>query len=144
MKLLEATLADLAAKNQTVISGEVIFRLYDTYGFPVDIIADHVKDTDIALDLEGFKTAMAQQKARSKSVKKFTGAGDVYKPLIAEGVKTRFLGYDRLFTESTLLIMVQDNQEVAEAGQGDAVGPGHIRYPCFTRNPGPGRRCRGV
>jgi alanyl-tRNA synthetase len=87
----------------------------------VDIIADHVKDTDIALDLEGFETAMAQQKARSKSVKKFTGAGDVYKPLIAEGVKTRFLGYDRLTTASKLLIIVQDNQELSKAKKGDVV-----------------------
>ncbi|MDT8378943.1 MAG: alanine--tRNA ligase [Desulfotignum sp.] len=121
MKLLEATLTDLSARGETVISGEVIFRLYDTYGFPVDIIADHVKDMDITLDLDGFETAMARQKARSKSVKKFTGAGDVYRPLIADGVKTRFLGYDHLITESELLIMVQGNQELSEAGKGDVV-----------------------
>jgi alanyl-tRNA synthetase len=121
MKLLENTLAELAAKKETRISGEVIFRLYDTYGFPVDIVADHVKDTDITLDLDGFEAAMARQKARSKSVKKFTGAGDVYKPLIADGVKTRFLGYDRLATESDLLIIVKDNQELAQASVGDAV-----------------------
>jgi alanyl-tRNA synthetase len=121
MKLLEATLAELSARGETMISGEVIFRLYDTFGFPVDIVADHVKDTDITLDLNGFETAMAQQKARSKSVKKFTGAGDVYKPLIAEGVKTRFLGYDRLTTASKLLIIVQVNQELSHAREGDAV-----------------------
>jgi alanyl-tRNA synthetase len=121
MKLLEATLTDLSARGETVISGEVIFRLYDTYGFPVDIIADHVKDMDITLDLDGFETAMARQKARSKSVKKFTGAGDVYRPLIADGVKTRFLGYDHLITESELLIMVQGNQELSEAREGAVV-----------------------
>jgi alanyl-tRNA synthetase len=121
MKLLEATLADLSAKGETIISGDVIFKLYDTFGFPVDIIADHVKDMEISLDLDGFETAMAQQKARSKSVKKFTGAGDVYKPLIADGVKTRFLGYDRLTTESELLILVQKNRELDLAQKGDTV-----------------------
>lgn len=121
MKLLEATLADLSAKGEKMISGDVIFKLYDTFGFPVDIIADHVKDTEISLDLDGFETAMAQQKARSKSVKKFTGAGDVYKPLIADGVKTRFMGHDQLTIESELLILVQGDQELAQARQGDVV-----------------------
>ena len=121
MKLLEATMADLADKGENTISGEVIFRLYDTFGFPVDIIVDHVKDTDITLDLDGFEAAMAQQKARSKSVKKFTGAGDVFKPLIAAGVKTRFLGYDRLETQSDLLIIVRDDQELDMAKAGDQV-----------------------
>jgi alanyl-tRNA synthetase len=121
MKLLEATLSDLSARGETVLSGEVIFRLYDTYGFPVDIVADHVKDMDITLDLDGFDTAMARQKARSKSVKKFTGAGDVYKPLIADGVKTRFRGYQQLSIESDLLIIVRDNRELAQAEAGDTV-----------------------
>ncbi|MEE4363822.1 MAG: alanine--tRNA ligase [Desulfotignum sp.] len=121
MKLLEATMADLADKKENTISGEVIFRLYDTFGFPVDIIVDHVKDTKITLDLEGFEKAMAQQKARSKSVKKFTGAGDVLKPLIAAGMKTRFLGYDRLETDSDLLIIVRDDQELDMAKTGDQV-----------------------
>jgi alanyl-tRNA synthetase len=121
MKLLEATMANLTEKGETVIAGEVIFRLYDTFGFPVDIIADHVKDTGITLDLAGFESAMAQQKARSKSVKKFTGAGEVYRPLIAAGIKTRFFGYDQLETRSGLLIIVQDDQELDRAKTGDAV-----------------------
>jgi alanyl-tRNA synthetase len=118
MKLLEATMADLEQKGEKVIAGEVIFRLYDTFGFPVDIIADHVKDTGITLDLGGFDVAMAQQKARSRSVKKFTGAGEVFKPLIASGVKTRFLGYEQLETQSDLRIIVQDDRELETAQTG--------------------------
>ncbi len=121
MKLLEATMVDLADKGENTISGEVIFKLYDTFGFPVDIIVDHVKDTEIALDLEGFEAAMAEQKARSKSVKKFTGAGEVLKPLIASGIKTRFLGYDRLETQSDLLIIIRDDRELDLAKTGDQV-----------------------
>jgi alanyl-tRNA synthetase len=121
MKLLEATMADLADKGENVISGEVIFRLYDTFGFPVDIIADHVKDTGITLDLDGFDAAMAQQKARSRSVKHFTGAGDVLKPLIAQGVKTRFLGYEHLETESEILILLKDGREMETARVGETV-----------------------
>ena len=94
MKLLEATIEDLGKNNEQTIPGEVIFKLYDTFGFPVDIIQDHVKEMGIALDLDGFDKSMAEQKARSKSKKKFAGVGDAYKPLTSAGVKTVFKGYD--------------------------------------------------
>ncbi len=121
MKLLESTLEDLHAQNQKVIPGKVIFKLYDTYGFPVDIITDHVKEMDMDLDIEGFDRAMAEQKARSKSKKKFEGVGDVYKPLTSSGVKTRFKGYDALEIESELLMAVKDDQEANPANSGDEV-----------------------
>lgn len=121
MKLLESTLADLKEKNETRLPGDIIFRLYDTFGFPVDIIVDHVKDTDISLDMEGFDRAMAEQKARSKSKKTFTGVGEAYKSLTSEGVKTRFSGYDRLETESEILILVREDRELSVAAAGDDV-----------------------
>ncbi len=121
MKLLEATIEDIQGKNEKIIPGDVIFKLYDTFGFPVDIIQDHVKEMDIDLDLEGFDAAMAEQKARSKSKKKFAGVGDAYKPLTSAGVKTAFKGYDSLEIESDLLIVVKDDKEIDTAGQGDDV-----------------------
>ena len=121
MKLLEATIEDIKGKNEKTIPGDVIFKLYDTFGFPVDIIQDHVKEMDIDLDLDGFDAAMAEQKARSKSKKKFAGVGDAYKPLTSAGVKTAFKGYDSLEIESDLLIVVKDDKEIDTAGQGDEV-----------------------
>ncbi|HCY85424.1 MAG TPA: alanine--tRNA ligase [Desulfobacteraceae bacterium] len=121
MKLLEATIEDLNAKNKKTIPGDVIFKLYDTFGFPVDIIQDHVKETDIDLDLDGFDAAMAEQKARSKSKKKFAGVGEAYKPLTSEGVKTTFKGYDSLTCDSELLIVVKDDKEVEKGAAGDEV-----------------------
>ncbi|MCG8686574.1 MAG: alanine--tRNA ligase [Desulfobacterales bacterium] len=121
MKLLEATIEDIKGKNEKTIPGDVIFKLYDTFGFPVDIIQDHVKEMDIDLDLDGFDAAMAEQKARSKSKKKFAGVGDAYKPLTSAGVKTAFKGYDSLEIESDLLIVVKDDKEIDTAGQGDDV-----------------------
>ena len=121
MKLLEATIDDVKQKNETVIPGDVIFKLYDTFGFPVDIIQDHVKETEITLDIEGFDAAMAEQKARSKSKKKFAGVGEAYKPLTSAGVKTEFKGYDALEMESDLLIVVKDEKEIKTAVQGDVV-----------------------
>ena len=121
MKLLEATIEDLGKNNEKTIPGEVIFKLYDTFGFPVDIIQDHVKEMGIALDLGGFDKSMAEQKARSKSKKKFAGVGDAYKPLTSAGVKTVFKGYDSLEMQSDLLIVVKDDAEVDSAGVGDDI-----------------------
>jgi alanyl-tRNA synthetase len=121
MKLLEATVEDLKKQQEKVISGGIIFKLYDTFGFPVDIIQDHVKEMDITLDLDGFDAAMAEQKARSKSKKKFAGVGDAYKPLTSAGVKTVFKGHDAIEMKSALLIVVKDDAEVDRAGTGDKI-----------------------
>jgi len=134
MKLLETVIEDLPDRDGPVmakddkefvpkreIPGNVIFKLYDTFGFPVDIIADHVKEMDIDLDMEGFDRAMAEQKARSKSTKKFTGVGDAYKALTSRGVKTSFEGYNSIEGTSEVLIIVRDNKEIETAGQGDAI-----------------------
>ncbi|WDP86101.1 MAG: alanine--tRNA ligase [Desulfobacter sp.] len=121
MKLLEATIEKLINQGQKTIPGDVIFKLYDTFGFPVDIIADHVKEMEMGLDMDGFDRAMAEQKARSKSKTKFAGVGQAYKPLTSAGVKTVFLGYDHLKTESELLILVKDDKALEKACKGDEV-----------------------
>lgn len=121
MKLLEATLDDVRGQGKTVIPGDVIFKLYDTFGFPVDIIVDHVKEMDIDLDMPGFDSAMAKQKAQSKSKKKFAGVGEAYKPLTSAGVKTAFKGYDSLETLSEVLILVNDDKELETASANDSV-----------------------
>ncbi|WDP88495.1 MAG: alanine--tRNA ligase [Desulfobacter sp.] len=121
MKLLEGTIEDIQNKNGKTIPGTVIFKLYDTFGFPVDIIQDHVKEMDIDLDMAGFDAAMAEQKARSKSKKKFAGVGDAYKPLTSAGVKTAFKGYDRLEMDAELLIVVKEEKEAETAAAGDVI-----------------------
>lgn len=121
MKLLEATIETLRKENKTVIPGDVIFKLYDTFGFPVDIIVDHIKETEIELDMDGFDTAMAEQKARSKSKVKFNGVGTAYRELTSAGVKTRFNGYDNTREESDILILVRDDKALESADPGDRV-----------------------
>ncbi len=126
MKLLEATIQDIEAGETnslkpSTIPGDVIFKLYDTFGFPVDIIADHVKEMNIALDLDGFDRAMAEQKARSRSTKKFAGVGVAYKALTSKGIKTSFEGYDTIEGRSDVLIVVRDDKEIETAKQGDII-----------------------
>ena len=131
MKLLETTLeeiqfsavesGDTKSQNRSVIPGDVIFKLYDTFGFPVDIIIDHVKEMAFDLDLEGFDRAMAAQKARSRSTRKFAGVGEAYKALTSQGVKTIFEGYDSIEGNSEVLIIVRDDKEMDTAGKGESI-----------------------
>jgi len=123
MRLLEATIQEIktGAEKKPVIPGPVIFKLYDTFGFPVDIITDHVKEMKIDLDMDGFHQAMEEQKARSRSVKKFAGIGEAYKALTSAGVKTVFEGYGALEGKSKVLILVQEDREIETAKPGDRV-----------------------
>ena len=121
LKLLTETLADIEHQGEKEIPGDVIFKLYDTFGFPVDIITDVVKDREISLDMEGYQRAMEQQKERSKSTKNFAGIGEAFKGLTSMGVKTEFVGYDCLTTRSTILLVVKEGRETSSAVQGDMV-----------------------
>ena len=94
----------------------VVIPFSDTPGLPITsrITSYNVCYTKLlrALDLDGFDAAMAEQKARSKSKRKFAGVGDAYKPLTSAGVKTVFKGYDAIEMQSDLLIVVKDDAEV--------------------------------
>ncbi len=121
LRLLSDSLAELRAKGQTTVPGEVVFKLYDTYGFPVDIVQDVVRDEKFAIDKEGFEKAMAGQRAQSRSVTSFTAINEAYKMLSADGFKTRFDGYHQTETNSTVRLLVKDGQETDTAEAGDQV-----------------------
>ena len=114
LKLLNDTLAEIKAKGATQVPGDIIFKLYDTYGFPVDIVRDVVRDENMTLDMEGFDGAMARQRARSRSVATFATISDAYKKLSAKGFKPEFKGYQTLTLESKVLLIVADGSEIPE------------------------------
>ena len=121
LKLLNDTLSEIQSSGSKQVPGDVIFKLYDTYGFPVDIVQDVVRDENMSLDMEGFDQAMDQQRARSKTVTSFDSISDAYKNLSAQGVKPDFVGYDSLSEESQILVMVADGEEIAEAAKGQQI-----------------------
>jgi alanyl-tRNA synthetase len=121
LKLLNETLADMKAKNQSLVPGRVIFKLYDTYGFPVDIIKDVVRDENMTLDMTGFNEAMEGQRTRSRAVTSFSGIGDAYKKLAAKGIKSQFIGYESLSGSSKVLVIVAEESEVREAATGSEI-----------------------
>lgn len=121
LKILNDGLADLKAKGQTRVSGDLIFKLYDTFGFPVDIVQDVVRDEKLSLDMEGFDQYMEAQRERSRSVAAFAEISDAYKNLSAAGVMPEFVGYDKISCDSKVLVLVEDGRETRSAAKGQTV-----------------------
>jgi alanyl-tRNA synthetase len=121
LKLLNDSLFEIKAKGETQVPGDVIFKLYDTFGFPVDIVRDVVRDENMRLDMEGFDKAMAQQRDRSRSVVTFATISDAYKKLSAAGFKPEFRGYQTLTCESKVMLIVADGAETSEATAGQSI-----------------------
>jgi len=121
LKLLNDTLSEIKAKGENKVPGNIIFKLYDTYGFPVDIVRDVVRDENMALDMKGFDKEMEGQRARSRSVATFSEISDAYKNLSAKGTIIKFIGHDKDTCDSKVLVLVENGNEVAEASTGSTI-----------------------
>jgi alanyl-tRNA synthetase len=136
LRLLNDTLADMDARGKTEVPGDIVFKLYDTFGFPVDIVRDVVRDRKLTIDMDGFDSAMAEQKARSRSVAAFSEISDAYRRLSAEGFKPEFTGYEGLSDESKVLLLVVNGKEVDAASAGDAVEIVTEKTPFYAESGG--------
>ena len=111
------------AKETIHFSGEVAFKLYDTYGFPLDLTQDMLRELDLSIDLQGFEKCMQEQKDRSKA--HWKGSGDTIKEgdfntLLSEFGENKFVGYECINTESKILALLDSSfkrVESLEAGQ---------------------------
>jgi alanyl-tRNA synthetase len=124
LKLLSEEMNRLKDTGGTTISGDVAFRLYDTFGFPLDLVQDVGRENDFDVDMAGFEQAMAGQRAQSRA--SWKGSGEAAVPeavseLTAEGFKVEFLGYDGLSVESDLVLLLKDGKKTGTASQGDKV-----------------------
>ncbi|ACF51183.1 alanine--tRNA ligase [Stenotrophomonas maltophilia] len=119
MKIFE----DVAGKaSNGVIPGVDAFRLYDTYGFPLDLTQDIARERDLTVDIAGFDAAMEQQRETARAAGKFGGGVTLPAELVATLSPTRFLGYDRLQADGlTVLAVLKDGRPVQSANAGDAV-----------------------
>jgi alanyl-tRNA synthetase len=113
MKILDEAIAALSDKQ---LSGELIFKLYDTYGFPIDLTADIARERGLTLDEQGFEQAMAAQRARARAAGKF--AIDYNDKLAVEG-QTDFTGYTQAKSVAQVVGLFQQNQPVNTLSVGD-------------------------
>jgi len=121
LALLNDTLSEMEVKGQTEVPGHVIFKLYDTFGFPVDIVRDVVRDKNMTLDMDNFNKNMAEQREKSRSVTSFSNISEAYKNLSAEGIKPEFVGYNTLTADANILVMVHENEEIQQAAAGNEI-----------------------
>ncbi|HWU39638.1 MAG TPA: alanine--tRNA ligase-related protein, partial [Candidatus Acidoferrum sp.] len=109
----------LKQEGRELIPGELIFKLYDTYGFPVDLTEEIARDEGFRIDRKGFEEAMEAQRARARE--SWKGSGEeglkgVYKTLLARNLKTEFVGYEDLEARGRIIEILKADGE-AESGQ---------------------------
>ena len=111
MQVLEAALAT----EGPLLDGETVFKLYDTYGFPVDLTADICRERGIQLDIAGFEAAMSQQRERARAASRFSMAAG----LDYAGGKTEFHGYETLALKGTVIALYKEGAQAGELNAGE-------------------------
>jgi alanyl-tRNA synthetase len=104
--------------------GETIFRLYDTYGFPIDIVMDMARDQDFEVDEVDFDRLMEEQRQRSRAAFKISDVmetSEALKQLVAQGITTAFTGHDRTEDQSIILALLTEDGAVNEVSEGQKV-----------------------
>ncbi|HEY7901582.1 MAG TPA: alanine--tRNA ligase, partial [Caulobacteraceae bacterium] len=137
MALLDEATAGLAAG--AVLSGETAFKLYDTYGFPVDLTQDAVRDRGLSVDMAGFEAAMDGQRALARE--SWTGSGQKAAGALWFGLRERlgatdFIGYESLMGDGELLALLEDGREVSGAAAGQTVAALFDRTPFYAESGG--------
>ena len=113
LKILELDLAELKG---SVVPGDVVFKLYDTYGFPMDLTADIARERNLTVDEEGFEREMEAQRVRARSASSF---GLDYNTLVKVDVPTEFVGYSATQASAKVVALYKDGQSVASLNEGD-------------------------
>lgn len=128
---------EVAARSQDAIPGADAFRLYDTYGFPVDLTADIARERGLSVDMAGFDAAMEEQKRRAREAGKFGNATTMPAELAAQLAPTQFLGYERL-TEGGLEVvaLLKDGRPVESIEAGDEAVVILDRTPFYAESGG--------
>ena len=130
LKVLDDVISQM---DSDVIQGEDVFRLYDTYGFPVDLTADIARERNLKVDMDGFNKAMAEQRKRARAASKFdVGVSvDTDDSLVSE-----FTGYERLQQKTTIIALYQDGRNVKTLKQGDIGGVILLETPFYAQSGG--------
>ncbi|NIV49601.1 MAG: alanine--tRNA ligase, partial [Gammaproteobacteria bacterium] len=138
MGLLEGEIERLAAAKQKTLSGATVFKLYDTFGFPVDLTADILRGHGLGLDQAGFDSAMQAQRERARAAWKGSGderVGEIY-GRIASDLATAFLGYDALDLPSHVRALIVDGESRDVAREGEEVGVVVEETPFYAESGG--------
>ena len=124
MAMLTSKIEELKAENKNVLGGEDSFKLYDTYGFPVDLMEEILEDEGFTLDENAFRAEMEKQRTRARNARAtdtYMGAEETVFHHLDPAMSTEFKGYDSLECEGKILALVVNDEIVNEAKAGDEV-----------------------
>jgi len=123
LPILNTMVNEAKAEIRGSLDGESVFKLYDTYGFPLDLIEEAAREQGLVTDLEGFQRALDAQRDRARKAGSFAMEGE--KPIITELTQqvgpTEFLGYQVLESDSVIQAILKDEQLANEAVEGDDI-----------------------
>ena len=125
MEILKADIAEMKKEGQTVMSGEKSFRLYDTYGFPIDLTKEILEEEGFGLDESAFEKEMKQQKDRARAARgesTFMGADENVYNQLDVNMETKFAGYDvKQLTDAKVIALITNDAVAENASAGDSV-----------------------
>ena len=130
IEILDVAIAELEGRE---IPGDVVFRLYDTYGFPVDLTADIARERGLSIDQQGFEVAMEQQRDRARAASKFGVAGG---DTLKTDATTEFLGYEGCEAGSDIVALFKDGASVGALEAGDEGGVILASTPFYAESGG--------
>ncbi len=124
LAILNDETATLRSAGKTVIPGDVLFKLYDTFGFPIDLTADIVEGEGFSIDEAGFEVCMERQREQAREHWKGSGEAGIariYKELHNRGLRSRFVGYDEMTVYAPVAAIVREGVEVESAMAGETI-----------------------
>ena len=120
LSILNKLVEDAKSNNLTTLSGEDVFKLYDTYGFPIDLTREIAEEAGLAIDEARFAELMQEQKVRAREARaNISGWSDASKNLLADIPATNFVGYDSMNASAKVLAILADDMSVNEVSEGD-------------------------
>ncbi len=147
LQLLDEKIAELANVEEKVIEGGFIFKLYDTFGFPFDIVRDIALEKNVGFDEPGFLAAMEEQRSKSRASRKGEGVrlkSKGVKQIADKGLRTEFTGYDSLVETTLVEALISDEGEIVEELQAGSSGRLFVTKTPFYAESGGQLGDRGV
>ena len=110
IELFNKIVNDIKEKGNNIIDGEIVFKLYDTFGFPIDLTEQMAEEIGFKIDINGFNKAMNKQKEQSRSKQKFKGTDETKWDTLNDDIKTEFIGYSDLSCGSKIVKYSHDEK----------------------------------
>ncbi len=139
LAIIHEELAKAKSTKEQVLSGDVVFKLYDTFGFPIDLTEQIAGEHKLSIDMAGFESLMEMQKGRGRRAWKGSAATrmkEIYQDLARENLSSSFTGYDSLEDRSSVAAVLHDEKRVGRATRGDEVEILTPRTPFYPEGGG--------